>query len=237
MSTRSKKKHEMNIVEDYFSKSFEKQMEEELNTIAESSATMEEKLETSEVSQEEPIQEMSLSDVLVSLKTHFNGLPVFQPSFFQIKYFELGQSVTPARAYLSCGRKLFDFLNEYFSTRRDYIECNQKINLLKEKLSSPEKYSEKERIIIQADLDVLIILEAETELKMNELLQLVSFLYNEYIKFPKFNRSDIEQAEREFYIKSALKSDQYVIQDLETILFKSAELDQHILNEVSQRMT
>jgi hypothetical protein len=177
---------------------------------------------------------MSLNDVLNKLKESYSTLPLFNRSFFELKNNIIGDSINPTRAYLNIGRELFYYLNQYFSVRRDFVQAELRLNDLKEKANTPEKYSEKERTLIQADLDVAIIIKTEAELQFNELIQVVSYLYNEFIKYPQFNRQEIEQGEVEYHTKMAIKDGD--TREIEKILYETDSINKKLIDVVKSKL-
>jgi hypothetical protein len=221
------------------SKPIHEQIEMELERLATSVEDDTPEFTEPEVVESEPVSkpestETTLNDILESMDRAFIDLP-FRCSFFEMTKFNIAAKSTPARAYAYIGEQLFEWLGSYFQEKKNYFEAEIRNKNFTTLLES-EDMTEKEKARVSHDLDVAMINFYRTKHQMNEALQMVSFLYNQYLKFPKITRQEFEDEEFEHFKNTLMLENKYERKLMDLMTINTGVLDKNLNNFIAKKI-
>lgn len=138
-----------------------------------------------------------VNNVINEIEQAFFDIP-FQNSAFQTKMFVIADQITPARAYRIIGLQLFTKIKALKEYELSQEEIQIELDEIEFKLLQPDlDQFEKRRL----DLKKRRIESSKTQAKklLNDTLVDINFLYQEFLKFPKYTREEFENEELEHF--------------------------------------
>lgn len=162
-----------------------------------------------EIVEEPPIEEvkdqpseMTLNDILKLFESAYKGIP-FRKTYYEIKNFDLGTNLTPTRTYREIGRMMFAELENYFNHKGDATNYEGRMKEITAALEEP--MTEQKRHQLQARLDITAVALYRSQHEVDESMEVVAYLYNEFKKYPRFTRQDLESQEGKYHITKKIQ--------------------------------
>jgi hypothetical protein len=161
------------------------------------------------------INKENINEVLKEIETAFYDIP-FSNTEFQVENFIINSALTPQRAYRAIGLQLFDKIsalkNASFDKQLSDLEIEKKmveIEEIKEELTTNDIFDKYEIKQLNIDIKVLTIeIEKEKEKYRslekgaNDAISEIQYLYDKFLKLPKYSRLEFEQGERDYFEKN-----------------------------------
>lgn len=170
--------------------------------------------------------EMTLNDILAIIKDAYQSIP-FNETFFELRNFSLGGTVSPTKTYCTIGKLLVNELVVFFEQKLDIIRIENEMERLTKSLDTP--MTELERRERHARIDVSAVKLFSAEHSAQEALDKVGYLFNEFKKYPRFTRQDIESQEERHYLVSALQEGETGLPLLNDILINNPEKTKNLI--------
>jgi len=169
---------------------------------------------------------MNTENILKELETAFYDIP-FGNSDYQNKAFVMAAEMTPARAYRHIGLRMFNRLAAIkelkYNRQLEDIDIEEK----EAEINNPStsSFDVRRRKI---EIDKLLDARTQTDKLLNDAIQELNCLYNEFKKFPNYTRLQFEREEELHFnlkleYKDNSKAAMAIVKNFDTLLLDTKQ--------------